>query len=74
MPSLIGVILVICYLFGRHDIQLTNHLFISCIAILLGIVYTLFMSSTVVFSFLTLFFSALRWADLIRNKADEVNT
>lgn len=65
---------IIRYLRGKHDIRLTNHLFIGCAAVLLlAICDTPFMSPAVFFSFLTIFFSALRWAEISRNKIDEVD-
>ena len=66
--------LVIRYFSGRHDIQLTNHIFVGCAALLvLAVVDTPFMSPTVTFSFFMLFFTALRWADLSRKRVDEVD-
>lgn len=66
--------LLIRYLRGRHDIKLSNHLFIGCGALLiLGLCDTPFMSPAVFFSFLIIFFTGLRWADLSRNKVDEVD-
>jgi hypothetical protein len=62
------------YLRGQHNIRLTNHLFIGCGAVLLlAICDTPLMSPAVFFSFLTIFFSALRWANISRNKVDEVD-
>jgi O-antigen ligase len=80
--GLIGLLTVICfflyfmirYLLGRHDIQLTNHLLVGCFAVLiLSALDSPFMSPAVFFSFFVIFFSAMRWADLSRNKVDEVD-
>ena len=57
-----------------HNIRLTNHLLIGCGSVLLlALCDTPFMSPAVYFSFFTIFFIALRWADLSRNKIDEVD-
>ncbi|TVP80419.1 MAG: O-antigen ligase domain-containing protein [Puniceicoccaceae bacterium] len=62
------------YFWGRHNIQLTNHLLIGCAAVMILAIWdSPFMSPTVFFSFFLLFFTALRWADLSRNKVDEVD-
>lgn len=62
------------YLRSRHDIQFTNHLTIGLAAIiLLAFLDSPFMSPAVFFSFFVLFFTALRWADLTRSRADEVD-
>lgn len=62
------------YFFGQHNIQLTNHLLVGCAAVLvLAIWDNPFMSPSVFFSFFLLFFTAMRWADLSRNKIDEVD-
>jgi O-antigen ligase len=66
--------LVIRYLRGQHDIHLTNHLMIGCIGcICLACFDSPFMSPAVGLSFFIIFFSALRWADLSRNRVDEVD-
>ena len=66
--------LVIRYLRGQHDIRLTNHMFIGCIGvIILACMDSPFMSPAVGLSFFIIFFIALRWADLSRNKVDEVD-
>lgn len=60
---------------GCRDIRLTNHLLAGVGAVLLlALVDTPFMSPTVLLSFLILFFTALRWADLTRSRADEVDS
>lgn len=62
------------YFSGKHDIQLTNHLLIGCGAVaLLAIWDNPFMSPSVFFSFFLLFFTAMRWADLSRNRVDDVD-
>lgn len=62
------------YAIGPHNIKLTNHLLIGCGAIgIMALVDTPFMSPAVFYSFLVTFFGALRWADLSRNKVDEVD-
>ncbi len=62
------------YIRGKHNFQLSNHLLIGCSAIiLLSIFDSPFMSPAVFFSFMVIFFSAFRWADLSRNKVDEVD-
>ncbi len=65
---------VVRYILGRHNIRLTNHLFIGCGAVLaLACLDTPFMSPAVFFSFLAIFFCALRWAEVSRSKVDEVD-
>ncbi|MEO0510399.1 MAG: O-antigen ligase family protein [Verrucomicrobiota bacterium] len=73
-PITLILILIFRYVRGRHDIQLTNHLLIGC-AVIVGLSFgdTPFMSPTVCFSFFTSLFIALRWADITRNRADEVD-
>ena len=62
------------YLAGKHDIKLTNHLLIGCAAVVILAGWdSPFMSPTVSFSFFLLFFSAMRWADLSRNRVDDVD-
>lgn len=68
------VIFPVRYLLGQHDIRLTNQMLIGCAAVLvLSLFDSPFMSPAVFFSFLIIFFSAMRWADLSRNKVDEVD-
>jgi hypothetical protein len=76
LPICILIIyLLIRYLRGRHDIHLSNYLFIGCIGcIILACFDSPFMSPAVSLSFFAIFFSALRWADLSRNRVDEVDT
>lgn len=76
LPILILITyLVIRYFRGQHDIHLTNHLLIGCVGCLaFAVVDSPFMSPAVCFSFILIFFTALRWADLSRNKVDEVDT
>lgn len=65
---------VVQYIRGTHNIQLTNHLLLGCAAALILTLFdTPFMSPAVFFSFLTIFFSALRWAEISRNRVDEVD-
>ena len=62
------------YLLRLRDIRLTNHLLIGCGSVLLlALCDVPFMSPAVFFSFFTIFFIALRWAELSRNKIDEVD-
>jgi hypothetical protein len=62
------------YFAGKHDIQLTNHLLIGCAAVLiLTLCDSPFMSPSVFFSFFLLFFTAMRWADISRNKLDDLD-
>lgn len=62
------------HLLGAHNIRLTNHLLMSCGSVLiLSLCDTPFMSPAVFFSFLVIFFSALRWAEVSRSKIDEVD-
>jgi hypothetical protein len=73
---LIGTLVVFIthYIRGEHHIRLTNHLLLGCAGVLLLSAFdTPFMSPAVVFSFLVIFFSALRWAEISRNKIDEVD-
>ena len=66
--------LVIRYLKGQHDIHFTNHLMIGCIGCIIFACFdSPFMSPAVSLSFFIIFFTALRWADLSRNKVDEVD-
>jgi hypothetical protein len=76
--ALIGLVFFACFLYrylsGKHDIQLTNHLLIGCAAVVLLAPWdSPFMSPSVFFSFFILFFSAMRWADLSRNRVDGVD-
>lgn len=65
---------VLRYVRGKHNIRLTNHLSIGCGAVLvLACVDTPFMSPAVFVSFFVVFFCALRWGELSRNKVDEVD-
>ncbi|WPJ95060.1 O-antigen ligase family protein [Coraliomargarita algicola] len=65
---------IIRYLRGPRNVRLSNHLFIGCGSVgLLALCDTPFMSPAVFFSFLVIFFSALRWADISRSKVDEVD-
>jgi O-antigen ligase len=62
------------YLRIQHDIRLTKQMLLGCAAVLiLSIFDSPFMSPAVFYSFFVIFFSAMRWADLSRNKADEVD-
>ncbi|MFU8848540.1 MAG: O-antigen ligase family protein [Opitutales bacterium] len=75
LPSLLLLaILIGRYLRGRHNMQLTNHLLIGLgVILLLAWFDSPLMSPAVFFSFVILLFVALRWADLTRNRADEVD-
>lgn len=75
LPSLVLMLFLISrYLRGRHNIQLTNHLLLGLLAILLLAYFdSPFMSPAVFFSFVIHFLVALRWADLTRSRADEVD-
>ena len=75
LPICILIIyLVVRYLRGQHDIHLTNHLFIGCIGCIIFAGFdSPFMSPAVSLSFFVILFSALRWADLSRNRVDEVD-
>ena len=62
------------YLLRVRNILLTNHLLIGCGSVLLiALCDVPFMSPAVFFSFFTIFFIALRWAELSRKKVDEVD-
>ena len=62
------------YLLRVRNILLTNHLLIGCGSVLIIASCDVpFMSPAVFFSFFTIFFIALRWAELSRNKIDEVD-
>ena len=65
---------ILRHILRPHNIRLTNHLLIGCGSVLLLTLFdTPLMSPAVYFSFFTIFFIALRWADLSRNKIDEVD-
>ncbi len=65
---------ILRYIRGRHNIRLTNHLLLGCgTVLLLSLCDTPFMSPAVFFSFFVIFFSSLRWAEISRNKIDEVD-
>jgi hypothetical protein len=67
--------LTIRYFKGQHDIHLTNHMLLGCLGCIICACFdTPFMSPAVSFSFLIIFFSALRWANLSRNRVDEVDS
>ena len=68
------IALTLRYLLRLRNIRLTNHLLIGCGSVLLlALCDVPFMSPAVFFSFFTIFFIALRWAELSRNKIDEVD-
>jgi O-antigen ligase len=74
LPIMVLGILLVRYFRGKCNIQLTNHFLIGCGAVLLmGLVDSPFMSPAVHLSFFIILFSGLRWADLSRNNADEVD-
>lgn len=65
---------ILRYIRGRHNIRLTNHLLFGCGSVLVfSLCDTPFMSPAVFFSFFVIFFSSLRWAEISRNKIDEVD-
>lgn len=68
------MILMRRYFIGRTDIKLTNQLLFSCVGLLfMAGLDSPVMSPAVFISFWILFFTALRWADLTRNRVDEVD-
>jgi hypothetical protein len=68
------VFLITRYLRGRHNMQLSNQLLTGlAFVLLLAFFDSPFMSPAVFFSFVILLFVALRWADISRNRADEVD-
>ncbi|MEM7790305.1 MAG: O-antigen ligase family protein [Verrucomicrobiota bacterium] len=74
IPLAVVFILLIRYLRGRHNIHLTNHLMVGCFGlIVLACIDTPFMSPSVFYSFTLVYLIAFRWADLTRNKIDEVD-
>jgi len=75
IPSIaLVVFFVVHYLRGRHNIQFTNHLLIGLFAIgVLAFLDSPLMSPAVFYSFFSLLFIALRWADVTRKRADEVD-
>jgi O-antigen ligase len=65
---------ILRYILGARNIRLTNHLLLGCGSVLvLALCDTPFMSPAVFFSFFTIFFMALRWAELSRSKIDDVD-
>ncbi len=69
-----SIAFILRYLLRFRNIRLTNHLLIGCGSVLLiALCDAPFMSPAVFFSFFTIFFIALRWAELSRNKVDEVD-
>jgi len=73
-PLILVAVLIGRYLRGRHNIQLTNHFLSGLVAVMiLAFFDSPFMSPAVFFSFVIILFVALRWADISRNKADEVD-
>ena len=73
----LGILLIymlIRYFRSQHDIHLTNHLLVGCLGcVVFAGLDSPFMSPAVSLSFFIIFFSALRWADLSRNRVDEVD-
>lgn len=75
IPIAIAAVLLIRYRFASGSVPFSNHLMIGCAsALVLAAVDTPLMAPSIVFSFLTLFFIALRWADLANFREDEVDT
>lgn len=75
IPSL-ALLIVLClrYIKDRCDITLTNHLLLGVFATgILAFLDSPFMSPAVLYSCLILLFVALRWAELTRKAADEVD-
>ena len=73
-PLLLLSFLIGRYLRGRHNIQLTNQFLTGLGAvIILAFFDSPFMAPAVFYSFVVLLFVALRWADISRNRADEVD-
>jgi len=69
------LVLIGRYIRGRHNIALTNHLLLGLFGILiLAFFDSPFMSPAVFLSFLILLFAGLRWADVTRNRADEIDS
>ncbi len=75
LPMVVAISwLLIRYFRGRHDFLFPNILLVACLGVfLLSWMDSPFMSPAVFYSFLILFFSALRWADLSRKNVDEVD-
>lgn len=75
IPSAVLLIFLIGrYLRGRHNMQLTNQFLTGLAAVLLLAFFdSPLMSPAVFYSFVVLLFVALRWADISRNRADEVD-
>lgn len=72
--SIVILSLIVRYFRGQHDIQLTNHLLIGITGCVIFASFdSPFMSPAVSLSFFLIFFAALRWADLSRNRVDEVD-
>ena len=68
------IVLTLRHILRPHNARLTNHLLIGCGSVLiLALCDSPFMSPAVYFSFFTIFFISLRWADLSRKKIDEVD-
>jgi len=75
VPALILALLLLNYIRKKSDVRTTNHMLIGCAGVLIMAFFdTPFMSPAVFFSFLVVLFSASRWADLSRNRVDEVDT
>lgn len=74
IPTLILSFLLFQYWKNKSDVRTTNHMLIGCAGVfIMAFVDTPFMSPAVFFSFFIIFFSSLRWADLSRNRVDEVD-
>jgi O-antigen ligase len=68
------LVFILRYVLRLRNIRLTNHLLIGCGSVLLiALCDVPFMSPAVFASFFTIFFIALRWAELSRNNIDEVD-
>jgi O-antigen ligase len=71
---LILALLMFHYIRRKLDVRTTNHLLIGCIGVVVMAFFdTPLMSPAVFLSLFVVFFSALRWAVVSRNKVDEVD-
>ncbi|MEN8662772.1 MAG: O-antigen ligase family protein [Lentimonas sp.] len=74
VPVVILSILLFHYFKNKSDVRTTNYMLIGCLGVgIMAFFDTPFMSPAVFLSFFVVFFSALRWADLSRNRVDKVD-
>ncbi|MGJ8641205.1 MAG: O-antigen ligase family protein [Opitutaceae bacterium] len=74
VPILAVSILLYSYIKKKSEVRTTSHMLIGCGGVVaMAFLDTPYMSPAVFFSFFIVFFSALRWADLSRNRVDEVD-